>query len=140
MTPDTLREWADKVDHAPDPQEQTVEADDLRAAADAWEALEDDMRQIEQVTRMVMEERCPSDEHHCTCVPLLRAELVASEQARQRARQEAMTFMGYLADRQGTGKDCAASYMIERLARVLAILAPNDTKQAKDDPSPEGQN
>jgi hypothetical protein len=30
---------------------------------------------IEAATKMIMDEKCPSDEKHCTCVPLLRAKL-----------------------------------------------------------------
>lgn len=45
-------------------------------------AAKDDLHQIEQATRMVMEERCPSDERHCTCVPLLRKQLEPADKWR----------------------------------------------------------
>ena len=36
--------------------------------------LETELSDIKESHRIVMDERCPSDEVHCTCVPILRAE------------------------------------------------------------------
>ena len=39
------------------------------------ERLKDELSAIAEVHKQVMEERCPSDEKHCTCVPVLRREI-----------------------------------------------------------------
>ena len=38
-------------------------------------ARDAELADIREAHRKVMAEECPSDEHHCTCVPVLRAEI-----------------------------------------------------------------
>ena len=50
--------------------------------------LEGELTEIHEQYKLVMEERCAPDEHHCTCVPFLRkriAELEATIGAGRRA-------------------------------------------------------
>jgi hypothetical protein len=44
LTPETLRALAALLDKAPDPQEQVMDGDDLRAHADAWQARVEALR------------------------------------------------------------------------------------------------
>lgn len=40
-------------------------------------AMKEELGDIMQTHREVMDERCPTDEQHCTCVPFLREEIAA---------------------------------------------------------------
>lgn len=62
--------WGEK--HSDLTEEAANELHGLRSKLDDLEWEHD---QSIRVTRMVMDEKCPSDEHHCTCVPILREEV-----------------------------------------------------------------
>jgi hypothetical protein len=70
-----LKEDADLIASAP-----TLHAEIARLSAE----LDD----IHEVHKKVMEENCPSDEVHCTCVPILRKEIILLEQLRKDAGME----------------------------------------------------
>jgi hypothetical protein len=46
------------------------------------------LSEIAKAHKVVMSERCPADEVHCTCVPILREELTKAKVARNRAERE----------------------------------------------------
>jgi hypothetical protein len=48
---------------------------DVLALVTEVERLRSDLADRDAAHKRVIEERCPSDEHHCTCVPALRAEI-----------------------------------------------------------------
>ena len=45
--------------------------------------LRDELSVIAEEHRMVMSEKCPSDEMHCTCVPVLRREIARLREAKR---------------------------------------------------------
>lgn len=56
--------------------------EDIPALLDALDEAEAELADWREASRKVLDDKCPSDEHHCTCVPLLRkriAELEAEE-------------------------------------------------------------
>jgi hypothetical protein len=50
-------------------------SDELTALRAENARLKDDLAAVQEVHKQVMSERCPTDEKHCTCVPILRSEL-----------------------------------------------------------------
>lgn len=48
---------------------------EFRAMQRELEELRDWKADVEESYRKVMQEKCPTDEQHCTCVPILRAEI-----------------------------------------------------------------
>jgi hypothetical protein len=48
--------------------------------------LEDELADIAEEHRQVMAEECPTDEKHCTCVPILRAEIDSLTAENERLR------------------------------------------------------
>ena len=54
----------------------SAEVERLKAECDK---LQEQLDDIATAHRQVMEERCPTDEIHCTCVPILKAEIAAKD-------------------------------------------------------------
>lgn len=67
------------------PFEEKTEIDQLRTRNAELEA---ELQDIKDSYRHVMEEKCPTDEVHCTCVPALRAEVARLRKALENAAKD----------------------------------------------------
>ncbi len=72
MTIEEIKKLLAKID---DGDNQDVHEAILKAFAELDEQLSD----ITEAHKQVMEERCAPDEHHCTCVPFLRQRIAELE-------------------------------------------------------------
>lgn len=97
--------------------------------------------------KRVMEERCPSDEHHCTCVPALRAEVQALCARVAKLEGAIQLVLDYddkdiYPDRLTVGKFCDALDILEKAMRGSdeAGPVPETTESEKSGTDTGGRN
>ena len=61
----------------------------LRKVCDDRDHWQDQMRDVANATEAAMDERCDALERHCTCVPLLRAEVLRLRRYKEDVEAEA---------------------------------------------------